>query len=874
MHALASLAVLMVVAAVGRAGHPNVVVFLVDDLGWQDTSVPFLETKTPQNHHFHTPHLERLAAQGVRFTQAHACTVCSPTRCSLMTGWNAARHRVTNWIFRSDQETSGVTDRLRAPTDWRREGLPADTVTLPRLLRDRLGYRTIHVGKAHFGAVGTATSDPKALGFDINIAGHSAGSPGHYHGQLNYDRALSEGAASLWAVPDLEAYHGTAIHLTDALTVEANRAVAQAVADGKTFFLYLAHYAVHLPIQPHEAYLDRYRARMYPGTEVPIPETEVNYASMVEGIDASLGAVLQQLEELGVADETLVVFLADNGGLSRHARDTGPQGTGRDTHNWPLREGKGSAYEGGTRIPLVVAWAKPDAANAQQQALGMPSIPSGKTIATPMIVEDLAPTVLTWAGGSQYCAELANCDGIDLTPALHDEVEFAESVRQRAFVFHYPHQWHSSIEGGYQPHSAIRQGDWKAIYFYEGQRWELYDLKADIGEAQDQAAEYPDVLQRLATTLQSELERLGALWPVNRYTGQPEPLRRPDEIPFPGKHWSVIAPEDAGMRRDALMQVAEYLGGRGMVTFEGREVFRWGAVDRPEDVASAVKPIFTHLLIEAIEQGKLPGFEALLVDYEPGLGTLNSSLGFKDRLITFRHCANQISCYGVSESPGEAFDYNDFQMALFVDALIKRVFQCEWGDVDRELLGPLLTDVIGCEDRPSLLAFGDDDRAGRLRISPRDFCRLGLMYMHEGSWRGKPVIAPALARSVTHSPLPVGLQRTQAQPAEMIVGQRTLGSRQVPDDQTDHLGCYSWLWWVNGVRSSGIRLWPDAPDEVYACLGHRHGKRGMAVIPAWRIVLSWNDSKLDEYPWRNASQDPHPLNEVFRLLRPEGAAPP
>jgi hypothetical protein len=166
------------------------------------------------------------------------------------------------------------------------------------------------------------------------------------------------------------------------------------------------------------------------------------------------------------------------------------------------------------------------------------------------------------------------------------------------------------------------------------------------------------------------------------------------------------------------------------------------------------------------------------------------------------------------------------------------------------------------------LAFGDHDRAGRLRISPRDFCRIGLLYLLEGTWRGQSVIAPDFARTVTHSPLPLSVPRTQARNAELIPGQRTLGSRQLPDDQTEHRGSYSWLWWVNGVRSSGVRLWPDAPDEVYAGLGHRHGKRGMAVIPAWRIVFSWNDSRLDQVAWRDESHDPHPLNEVFRLLKP------
>jgi arylsulfatase A-like enzyme len=865
MWALAGFLVLLGTGNGGAAERPNIVVFLVDDMGWQDTSVPFWQETTPQNAHFHTPNMQRLAAQGMRFTQAYACTVCSPTRTSLMTGQNAARHGVTNWTLHADRETSHTTPRLQAPSAWRREGLQPPAMTLPRLLRDRLGYRTIHVGKAHWGAVDTAGADPRKLGFDINIAGHSAGAPGHYHGQQNYGNAAAGQYTPPWGVPGLDAYHGTSTHLTDALTIEANRAVADAVAAGQPFFLYLAHYAVHTPIQPHSRFLDRYVGTTYAGTQIAIPEAEINYASMVEGMDASLGAVLEQLESLNVAQDTIVLFLSDNGALSRHARGTTPLGTGRNTHCWPLREGKGSAYEGGIRIPLIAAWAKPDFQNAHQQRV---PIVAAAANAAPVIIEDVAPTVLHWAGGEALQAELPGCDGIDFTPALRAEDAFSQTALRRAFIFHYPHQWNGPVDGGYQPHSAIRQGPWKAIYFYEGQRWELYQLQNDLGETTNLTSEHPEVLRRLAETLKSQLELRGALWPDNHHLGQPEPLRLPDEIPYPGRAWSTLAPADAGLDTTQLQRIADYLGGRGVITFDGREVFQWGDVTRPDDVASAVKPLLTHLLVEAVESGRLPGFEEPLVNYEPRLSLLNRELGYKDRLITFRHCANQTSCYGVSELPGEAFNYNDYQMALFFDTLIERVYECEIADVDRRVLHPLLTDVLNCQDNPSLLAFGDGDRAGRLRISPRDFCRLGLLYLHEGTWGNQRVIAPEYARLVTHSPLPLSLPRTRAQAAEMIADQRTLGSRQLPDDQTDHLGCYSWLWWVNGLRASGQRWWPDAPEEAYACLGHKHGKRGMLVIPAWRIVMSWNDSRLDEYPWRDPVQDPHPLNEVFRDLRP------
>jgi arylsulfatase A-like enzyme len=848
---------------VSAADRPNLIVILVDDLGWQDMSLSMGTEPTKQNLHFRTPNLERFAQRATIFTQAYASTVCSPTRTSLLTGLNAARHRVTNWTLYPDQETSHVTPRLEAPLDWRREGLQPTDVTLPRLLRDRLGYRTIHVGKAHWGAYSTEGSDPQQLGFDVNIAGHAAGGPGHYHGMKNYGNLTVGQHTPPWGVPGLEKYHGTQTHLTDALTMEAARELEEAVARKQPFFLYLAHYAVHAPIQPHSRFVGNYRGRNYPGTILPIPEVEVNYASMVEGYDASLGIMLESLEQLGVAEDTIVVFLSDNGGLSRHSRGTTPYGTGRDTHCWPLREGKGSAYEGGTRIPLVVGWAKLDGDRKLQRDIRLS--PKVKTD-YPVLVEDLFPTLLTFANGGQTPSWQPTVDGSEFASAC---AEPSTSAPNRPLVFHYPHQWTGMPEGGYQPHSAIRWGDWKAIFFYESSRWELYNLVTDLGEQTNVADVHAKQLAKLAARLNDELLRMKALWPVDRVSRQPVPLRLPDQIPVPGVEWEQATAASAGLTEAQLRKVAAYLGGRGCVTHDGRMIYSWGDIQKPADVASAVKPMLTHLLVHAVESGRLPSFETPVFHYLPQLGKINAELNYKDTKITFRHCAYQTACYGVRESPGEAFDYNDFQMAMFFDALVNQVYSVPTSRVDRELLGPVLTDPLACQDHPSLLALGDSDRAGRLRISPRDFCRFGLLYLRDGNWGGKQLISPDMARLVTRSPLAAEFPRTQAVAAEMLPNQRSLGSMQVPDDQTDHFGSYSWLWWVNGKRASGERLWPDAPEETFACLGHKHGMRGMAVIPAWQIVLSWNDSTLDQQSWDAPQVDPHPLNEVFRLLRPQ-----
>ncbi len=508
--------------------RPNIIFFLVDDMGWQDTSVPFWNKTTPFNQHFRTPNMERLAKQGRRFTQAYACAVCSPTRTSIMTGQNAARHRVTNWTLYQDRETSGKTPRLLPPRSWKKQGLqPGNAPTLPQVLRDQLGYRTIHAGKAHWGAYDTQGSDPLTLGFDVNIAGHAAGGPGHYHGEKNYGNTKAGGRTRPWGIPGLESYHGSDIHLTEVLTLEAKKAISDSVADKKSFYLYMAHYAVHAPIQPHETHMSNYQGKKYPGTQISIPENEARYASMVEGMDASLGDLIHHVESLGVADNTLIVFGSDNGTLSLHARGNSPRNTGRDTHSWPLREGKGSAYEGGTRVPLIVSWARLDTGSKVQSSLPIPIYSISET---EVIVEDLFPSIIRGESGKSYRSETSVIDGVDFTEALLGEPESHSLLNDRVLVFHYPHQWTGQPKGGYQPHSAIRQGDWKAIYFYENQDWELYHLSQDIGESLDLSQSYPGVLNRLAGTLKQKLMDRGADWPVSRETDQDFPLVLPEEL--------------------------------------------------------------------------------------------------------------------------------------------------------------------------------------------------------------------------------------------------------------------------------------------------------------------------------------------------------
>ena len=326
---------------------------------------------------------------------------------------------------------------------------------------------------------------------------------------------------------------------------------------------------------------------------------------------------------------------------------------------------------------------------------------------------------------------------------------------------------------------------------------------------------------------------------------------------FPGKTWATKAPADAGMDAKALKAFSHLVGGRGCVVRHGCLVYTWGDATRRGDVASACKPWFSHFLFKAIEDGKLDSVDEKIVHrWEPRLNTLNARLGFKDRQITWRNFATQTSCYGITERPGTAFCYNDWQMALFWDLLFMKVYRATYENVDRKVLHPLLTDALECQDNPTFMAFGTKNRPGRVGVSPRDFCRFGLLYLRQGNWNGKQLLGKRYAMMAVSSPLPNTIPRAAGKAAEMLPKQRSLGSTQRPDNQCDHLGSYSWLWWTNGIDRSGQRHWPDAPKDLYGCFGHG-GPRVMIVVPSLDLVMSWNDAHVKS---REAE------NHAFRLL--------
>jgi CubicO group peptidase (beta-lactamase class C family) len=313
---------------------------------------------------------------------------------------------------------------------------------------------------------------------------------------------------------------------------------------------------------------------------------------------------------------------------------------------------------------------------------------------------------------------------------------------------------------------------------------------------------------------------------------------------YPGREWATKPPAEVGLSAGALKVFSERVGGFGCVVRHGYMVYSWGDPARRMDVASAAKPIYSYFLFKAVEDGRIPNVDQPVCQWEPRLKEIDAGLGHKDSRITWRHMANQISCYGLAEQPGTAYAYNDWQMALFFDTLFTKVYGASHATVDSQVLHPLLTDLIGCQDDPTFMAFGEDDRPGRTAISPRDFARFGLLYLRGGKWGDRQLLSEKLAKMAVTSPVPNSIPRAGDRPAEMIPGQRTIGSRQIPDNQTDHMGSYSWLCWINGVDREGRRHWPDVPADAFGCFGHG-GIRAMVVFPSLDLIVSWNDTRVE-----------------------------
>ena len=348
---------------------------------------------------------------------------------------------------------------------------------------------------------------------------------------------------------------------------------------------------------------------------------------------------------------------------------------------------------------------------------------------------------------------------------------------------------------------------------------------------------------------------------------------------YPGADWTTKSPEQTGLDAKKLKELSDYAGGFGCVVRHGYMVYTWGDPGRRKDVASAAKPLYSHFLFKAVEDGKILSFDEHVSKWEPRLNKINKDRDYKDRDIKWRHLANQISCYGLAEAPGTAFAYNDWQMALFWDTLFQKVYGADLKTVDANVFGPMLTDKLQCQDNPTFMAFGLKDRPGRLAISPRDFARFGLLYLREGRWKDRQLISREHARMAVTNPVPNSIRRAGNVAADMIPGQRSIGSKQIPDNQCDHAGSYSWFWWTNGVDREGVRHWPDVPVDTYGCFGHG-GLRAMVVLPGPDIIISWNDTKIRGAEKENhalrllvEAVSSHPSGEAVPALRPTGILP-
>ena len=330
---------------------------------------------------------------------------------------------------------------------------------------------------------------------------------------------------------------------------------------------------------------------------------------------------------------------------------------------------------------------------------------------------------------------------------------------------------------------------------------------------------------------------------------------------FPGSEWTRMPPASLGFDSRPLDELRDRMQGRGCVVRHGRIAYSWGDIESRADVWSACKPVVTHFLLNALMEGLIPSLDEHAAQYEPRLADLNARLGYKDREIRLSHMGNQISCYGVEEAPGSAFDYNDWQMALLIDIIFLKIYSAPYESWDDEVLHRRLTGRLQCQDNPTLINYGPQFRQGRLGMSLRDFARFGLLYLHSGNWNGAQIIDRQLALMAITQPLPATLPRAGFTAAEMIPGQRSLGSERLPDNQSEHYGSYSWCWWINGTDTLGNMFLTNAPPGTFCALGDDNERRGMAVIPELDIVFTWNDTALDVYP-----EQPRPLDECMRLL--------
>ncbi len=427
--------------AVETSPPKNVVFIVADDLGWADLGCYGSDLHE-------TPNIDRLASEGVRFTDAYAASpVCTPTRASFMTGKHPARLNMTIW-----REAALERGRRRLLEPLCLDSLPLKEVTLAEVFRDA-GYDTVHIGKWHLGR---AESYPQTHGFKINIGGTLWGAPQTFFYPYNGDRYFSD-----WRyIPDLEP-GSEGDYLTDALTDQALKVIDRNTAKKKPFFLNLWYHTVHTPIEGKPELVAYYEKKI---SAQSTRQKNPHYAAMVQSLDENVGRVLNRLKKLGIEKDTVLIFTSDNGGFANTCKlHKGLQ----VADNSPLRSGKGSCWEGGIRVPLIVR--TPEGAQAE-------------IFTQPVISCDLYPTLLSLAGLEDRANN--SIDGDDLSSFIKDP---SLSQQRDMLFFHYPHYYPTTT-----PVSAVRRGKWKLLEFFEPDRpVELYDLSSDLGETRNLAQSNP-----------------------------------------------------------------------------------------------------------------------------------------------------------------------------------------------------------------------------------------------------------------------------------------------------------------------------------------------------------------------------------------------
>ena len=442
------------------AKRPNIILILADDLGWSDLGCYGADL-------LETPHLDQLAKQGVRFTDAYAMSVCSPSRAALLTGKHAARLHMTIW----SEGSKGGPKKRKLIEAGSLHDLPHTETTLARHLQ-KAGYLTALVGKWHLG---DAAHYPETHGFDVNIGGTQWGAPQTFF--WPYSGSGRFGPEFRY-VPHLE-FGKPGEYLTDRLTDEALRVIDQ--ARDQPFFLYLAHCAPHTPVEAKADDIRHFVAKLRPGQ---LHQNAV-YAAMVKSLDDSVGRVLAHLKQKGLEQNTIVIFTSDNGGyIGTEKGQTMPV-----TSNAPLRSGKGSLYEGGIRVPLIVRWpgVTPEAAECRQ----------------PVILMDLYHTLAATLSGEK---PKEPTDGMDLKALLQQP---GNALNREGLYFHYPHYYATTT-----PVSAVRSGDWNLLEYLEDGHLELYNLRDDLSEKTDLAAQVPDKAASLLQQLHHWRTQVGAAMPT------------------------------------------------------------------------------------------------------------------------------------------------------------------------------------------------------------------------------------------------------------------------------------------------------------------------------------------------------------------------